>query len=126
MPEGAELIAYRRADVQGPKLSEYWRSPVTDPDSMRVALTQAMGTLGRVRKLRLLLMAGRTRIHLDRVEGLGDFLELEVVMRDAEPAADGEAEAARLLQRLQVPREDLLATAYLDLLAATPRADGAA
>ena len=36
------------------------------------------------RSTRTLLMAGRTRIHLDVVAGLGHFLELEVVLRDGE------------------------------------------
>lgn len=118
MPEGAELIAYRRPDAAGPKLSQYWRVAVPEPDAMRELLTQAMGSLGRVRKRRLLVMAGRTRIHIDQVEGLGDYLELEVVLRDDEPLNTGEAQAQELLQRLQVPLEDLVSTAYLDLLAA--------
>lgn len=117
MPEGAELIAYRRADATGPRLSAYWRSPVPDPESMREGLSQVLGLAGRVRKTRLLFLVGRTRIHIDRVEGLGDFLELEVVLRDDESLADGEAEAAALLQALQVPREAEVAGAYRDLLA---------
>lgn len=116
MPEGAELIAYRRADEQGPKLSEYWRSPVPEPASMREALAQVLGLLGRVRKQRVLYLAGRTRIHIDRVEGLGDFLELEVVLDDGEPLSAGEAEAEHLMAQLQVPASARLSTAYLDLL----------
>ena len=41
-------------------------------------LGQALGVLGVVRKQRLLYLVGQTRVHLDSVEGLGDFLELEV------------------------------------------------
>ena len=116
MAEGAELIAYRRPDQDGPKLSEYWRSPVSDADALREVLTQALGTLGRVQKLRWLLMVGRTRIHIDQVEGLGDFLELEVVLRDDEALDNGQAEAQRLLTALQVQPEQLQTGAYLDLL----------
>jgi predicted adenylyl cyclase CyaB len=113
-----ELIQYERADVQGPKTSTYLRSPTASPDSLRDALASALGVLGRVRKQRWLLLAGRTRIHLDRVEGLGDFLELEVVLGDDEPEAHGEAEANALLARLGVGADQLEAGAYLDLLAA--------
>jgi len=111
-----ELIQYERADEAGPKTSSYVRSPTASPDSLREALARGLGLIGRVRKQRLLLLAGRTRIHLDRVEGLGDFLELEVVLADGEPEADGLAEAEKLMERLGVQPHDLLRGAYLDLL----------
>lgn len=111
-----ELIQYERPDASGPKTSTYVRSPTASPETLREALTRALGTLGRVRKRRLLLLAGRTRIHLDRVEGLGDFLELEVVLRDGENEADGVAEAHALMARLGIQSTQLLVGAYLDLL----------
>ena len=114
----AELIAYHRADATGPKTSDYLITPTADPAGLRDALTRALGTAGRVVKQRTLLLAGRTRIHLDRVEGLGDFLELEVVLRDGEREAQGTAEAHALLDRLQIDASQLVAGAYVDLLQA--------
>lgn len=116
----AELIAYQRADDAGPKTSTYLRTPVSDPEGLRAALAAACGLIGRVRKQRRLVLAGRTRIHLDRVEGLGDFLELEVVLRDGEPECDGIDEAEAVMSRLGVRPEWLVQGAYLDLLAASP------
>ena len=87
------------------------------PMRSATALTRACGAIGRVRKRRLLLMAGQTRIHLDRVDGLGDFLELEVVLRDGQSDADGTAIAERLMAALAVAPTDRLAGAYLDLAA---------
>jgi predicted adenylyl cyclase CyaB len=113
-----ELIQYERPDASGPKTSTYVRSPTASPATLREALERALGTLGRVRKRRLLLLAGRTRIHLDRVEGLGDFLELEVVLRDGEADVDGVAEAHALMARLGVQPTQLRRGAYLDLLGA--------
>lgn len=115
-----ELIQYERADTTGPKTSTYVRSPTDSPASLREALTLALGRLGRVRKRRWLLLAGRTRIHLDRVEGLGDFLELEVVLADGEDEAAGLDEAQRLMAQLGVAPGQLLRGAYLDLLSAGP------
>jgi predicted adenylyl cyclase CyaB len=111
-----ELIHYQRPDVEGPKLSDYLIAPVAEPDNLRLALARACGVLGRVRKCRMLLRVGQTRVHLDRVEGLGDFLELEVVLRDGQGQADGMAIAEALLSELGVPRDALLSGAYLDLL----------
>src|ERR1700674_3956878 len=84
-----ELIYYRRADEYGPKESFYLRSPTSAPDSLRECLTLAYGQAGRVRKHRKLFLVGRTRVHLDEVEGLGHFLELEVVLADDEPTEAG-------------------------------------
>ena len=94
------------------------RVPQPDGDACREALTRALGLVGRVRKRRTLLMVGRTRIHLDAVEGLGDFMELEVVLRDGEPDAAGSAEAEALMQALGLAEAPRLAGAYLDLLPA--------
>ena len=113
-----ELIFYRRADRQGPKESFYVRTPTTDPDGLREALSLAWGQTGRVVKQRTLYLVGRTRVHLDRVQGLGDFMELEVVLRDDESAEAGVREAHALMAQLGVEPERLVATAYVDLLAA--------
>jgi predicted adenylyl cyclase CyaB len=116
-PERGELIFYQRADQQGPKESFYVISPTASPDTLREALTLAWGQTGRVRKRRSLLMVGRTRVHLDQVEGLGDFLELEVVLRDDESADAGVHEAHALMAQLGVEPGDLIDAAYVDLLA---------
>jgi adenylate cyclase len=117
-PEGhGDLIFYRRPDEPGPKESSYLIAPVADAEPLRRALELACGVTGRVRKVRTLYLAGRTRIHLDRVEGLGDFLELEVVLRDGEPATAGVDEAHGLLERLGVGPDLWVEGAYVDLLA---------
>jgi predicted adenylyl cyclase CyaB len=113
---GAELIFYQRPDSSGPKECYYLRVPVPDPAAMRALLEQAHGQTGRVRKRRTLLLVGRTRIHLDAVEGLGEFLELEVVLREGESAQDGTLEAQRIMTELGVAAEQLLEGAYVDQL----------
>ena len=112
-----ELIFYQRANTAGPKASFYLRTPVPDPDGLRETLAHAYGVTGRVRKQRILFLAGRTRIHLDRVANLGDFAELEVVLSDEEDTASGIAEAHVLMHRLGIAEDALIETAYVDLLA---------
>ncbi len=113
---GGELIFYQRPDVAGPKQSNYLISPIDKPDLVRNALTAALGQIGRVKKHRTLYMHGRTRIHLDVVENLGDFLELEVVMHDGEHCEAGEAEANMLIKLLEIHPEEMIDGAYLDLM----------
>ena len=115
----AELIHYQRADSAAARASDYVRVPVADAAALREALARACGQAGRVRKRRWLLLAGQTRIHLDRVDGLGDFMELEVVLRDDQSDAEGAAVAEGLMQALGLTGAERLAGAYLDLLAAT-------
>jgi predicted adenylyl cyclase CyaB len=113
-----ELIYYRRADGSGPKESFYLRSPTASPDTLREVLALTWGVVGRVRKQRTLFMIGRTRVHLDMVEQLGHFLELEVVLEDDEAVVDGVREAHALMARLGIEPSQLVEGAYLDLLSA--------
>lgn len=115
---GGELIAYQRADREGPETSRYQLVSCAEPEDLEAALTEALGVLGEVRKRRTLWLVGRTRIHLDEVEGLGTFVELEVVLAEGASAREGEAEAAELMARLGIEDRDLVSTAYVDLLAA--------
>ncbi len=116
-PDRGELIFYRRPDVPGPKLSEYTMASTATPGLLRAILGDALGVLGRVRKRRRLYLAGQTRIHLDQVEGLGTFVELEVVLDESQSAQEGEAIAEHLLAELGVGKPDLVSGAYLDHLA---------
>jgi len=111
-----ELIFYRRPDASGPKTSFYVLSPTASPATLREALTLAYGQAGRVRKQRTLYLIGRTRVHLDRVEGLGELMELEVVLAEGDDAEAGTAEAQALMARLGIDACRLVEGAYVDLL----------
>ena len=115
-----ELIAYNRPDSEGPKTSQYAISPADDPKKLHTALAQALGVRGVVSKERTLVMIGRTRVHLDRVEGLGDFMELEVVLTDAETEDEGMIVALALMSDLEISSADLVEGAYIDHLEAKP------
>lgn len=114
-----ELIFYRRANQPGPKESFYLRSATSTPDVLRESLSLAYGQTGRVNKQRTLFVVGRTRVHLDRVEDLGHFLELEVVLGENESTEIGTLEAHKLMSRLGVEPHQLLEKAYVDLLSET-------
>jgi predicted adenylyl cyclase CyaB len=113
----AQLIFYQRANQSRPKESFFIISPTAAPDSLREALSLAYGQAGRVRKHRTLYLVGRTRVHLDRVEDLGDFLELELVLREGDDLWRGVEEAHTLMTALGIASEQLIEGAYVDLLA---------
>jgi predicted adenylyl cyclase CyaB len=115
-PDHGQLIYYEREDTSGPKVSNYFIYPTTDPKSLAAVLAGALGVRGVVRKQRWLYMVGNTRIHLDQVEGLGTFLEFEVMLREEQTPAEGEAIAAELMSKLGVEEADLVEGAYIDLL----------
>ncbi len=138
----AELIHYHRPDSGAARASDYVRVPVSDPDALHEALTRGCGLIGRVQKTRWLLIVGPTRIHLDRVVGLGDFMELEVVLSgatnappnlqpnapqtEAQADARGVAIAESLMHQLGLAAAPRIAGAYLDLLVAAERDRGRA
>lgn len=111
-----QLIYYTRPDREGPKRSDYHISHTSDPENLKHVLELAYGIRGVVRKTRYLYLVGQTRIHLDDVEGLGEFMELEVVMSEGQSDAEGQEIAEGLMARLGVERGDLLEGAYMDLL----------
>jgi predicted adenylyl cyclase CyaB len=112
----AELIYYERPESSGPKESRYTVHPTADPEGLREVLTGALGVRGVVRKHRTVYLVGQTRVHLDQVEGLGEFVELEVVLQPEQDLAQGEATARELMAKLGIVPGQLIDRAYLDLL----------
>ncbi|XP_025088078.1 uncharacterized protein LOC112560429 isoform X3 [Pomacea canaliculata] len=74
----SQLISYDRPDETGPKVSEFYTTEISDPDKLKFMLGRALGLQGTVKKDRWLYIVGQTRVHVDQVHGLGDFMELEV------------------------------------------------
>jgi predicted adenylyl cyclase CyaB len=111
-----ELIRYERSNLAEVRPSRYSIARTPDPEILLDILTAALGQAGTVKKMRQLYLVGQTRIHLDAVEDLGDFLELEVVLRPGQSEAEGRRIALELLARFDIAPEDLLAGAYIDLL----------
>ena len=115
-PDRGQLIYYTRPDQEGPKRSDYHIAHTAVPENLKHVLELAYGIRGVVKKTRYLYLVGQTRVHLDDVEGLGHFMELEVVMRDGQGDAEGQEIAEGLMTSLGVERSDLLDGAYMDLL----------
>jgi homotetrameric cytidine deaminase len=109
-PGGATLVQYERPDGAHARESRYRLVAVADADGLRAALDAALGTLVVVEKERRLLLWQGVRIHLDRVTGLGTFVELEDV------GADDAQRVSRLQAALAITAERVLEDSYSDRL----------
>lgn len=113
----AELIAYSRPDQSEAKTSEYRVVRIDDAERLLAALSAALGIFARVEKRRLIYLHENVRIHLDRVAGLGEFLEFEAVVDEQHDEARCHETLARLQRAFALRASDLLRGSYSDMIA---------
>lgn len=113
--ERAELIHYRRPEYEGVRASDYEITPVRD-EPAGVCLVPKTPPLLVVRKRREVHMLDNVRIHLDEVEDLGTFVELEAVVDSAHDDVVCRAQVDRILAALGIVPDELLRASYSDLL----------
>jgi predicted adenylyl cyclase CyaB len=116
-PGRGELIRYERPDVADTRCSRYLIARTSDPQILLEILTTTLGKIGVVKKSRTLYLVGQTRVHIDRVQDLGDFLELEVCLRPEQSETEGKDIAESLLVKFGIDKRQLIGEAYVDLLA---------
>jgi predicted adenylyl cyclase CyaB len=109
------LIYYDRPDRTESRYSEYHLAPVDDAEEVETLLGAALGTLVKVGKTRHLFLYGATRIHLDQVENLGCFVELETVIQ-YQTEEEARAEHELVKQTLGLDERETVAVSYGDLL----------
>lgn len=114
---GGQLVPYLRPDAQAARRSDYVLVPVPDPAALKALLSELLGVHRVVEKEREIFLVDHVRIHLDRVKGLGSFVELEAVF-DGSPEAEAREheKVARLRAQLGIADEDLVALSYEGLL----------
>jgi adenylate cyclase class IV len=111
-----EIISYHRStDHAGPRPSEYDVIVVTDAAAWKRLLGRVLPVEGVVSKERTLWIYEQTRVHLDRVDGLGEFLELETVVQTFD-AGSAREESDRVIRALALDSAEFVAVPYKDLL----------
>jgi predicted adenylyl cyclase CyaB len=114
----AQLIAYERSDAAERRESRYRIVEVDEASELEAALAGALGVIAVVRKSRRLFLFEGVRIHLDSVEGLGNFIEFEGV---AEPGEEDLQRFELILSDLKrsfgIEDADLIGESYSDLVA---------
>lgn len=111
----ANLIWYERPDREGVRGSAYYLVPVADAPAMRAALTAALGITGEVRKQREIHFWHNVRIHLDQVNGLGSFLEMEAVLASEPDEIASRERLHHLSAALGISAASQIASSYIDL-----------
>lgn len=114
------LIHYQRDDRPGPKRSEVMLYDPGPGDTLKALLTRALGVWVVVDKRREIYFIDTVKFHLDQVEGLGAFVEIEAI---DETGAIGEeklrTQCEQYMTLFQIRPEDLDSGSYSDLLAVT-------
>ena len=109
------LIGYSRPNEAGSRPSNCRLEAVPDPAEKKRILSRAMGVKAVVVKERTLYRLGFVRVHIDRVEDLGDFLEFEAVLEEGTDDAGAHARLEELRREFEIFEEDLIAGSYADL-----------
>ncbi|HEY4612782.1 MAG TPA: class IV adenylate cyclase [Bacteroidota bacterium] len=109
-----ELIYYQRSDAKSSRYSRYHVIPLAAPGTMKDVCAMLFGEGAIVRKQRLLYRFKNARIHIDRVRGLGSFVEFEVLV------TKGKRQAEELMGTLRdafgLSSRSIVGQSYSDLL----------
>ena len=111
----AWLIYYERPNHNESRYSQYQLSKVSDPSSLKTLLTVALGVETIVQKQREVWMFKNTRIHLDTVADLGEFIELETVFQ-GQTEAEAIDEHQHVKDTLHLDTAEPVAVSYSDLV----------
>ena len=112
----AHLIAYERSDRAGQRESRYRIATVEKADELKAVLAVTVGIEVVVAKERRLFIWDDVRIHLDRVDRLGHFIEFEAVTdSDGSNTSSAEKRVETLRQAFEIDDADLIGGSYCDL-----------
>jgi predicted adenylyl cyclase CyaB len=114
--DSAALIHYRRSREGVLEVSDYEIVPVPDAEPMRAMFSSALGVIAEIRKVRTLLMRRNVRLHLDRLEGLGSFGEIEAVIAAGGTPEDCRSDLDEILATLEITPGDLISQSYFELV----------
>jgi predicted adenylyl cyclase CyaB len=113
---GSYLILYNREDTHAPVSSNYHMLVVEDPKGVKEMMGQLLGLHKVIRKKREIFLYQNVRIHLDQVEHLGDYLEMEAVLDEKyHDEAEEKEKIFHLMKILEIEAEDLVSESYENL-----------
>jgi adenylate cyclase class 2 len=111
------LIHYNRQNSKDAKLSNIAYSKITNSLDIKHVLTSSLGILIEVRKERHIYFIDHVKFHIDYLDSLGTFLEIEVIDEFDEYSVDEMNSLCKEYQTiLSISDDDLLTHSYSDML----------
>lgn len=111
------LIYYKRSDTSEPKRSDVDLYPVKDGAALKQLLTHALGVKVVVDKRREIYFIDNVKFHIDRIEGLGSFVEIEAIdEKDIRTEQALLEQCEDYMEELDIRRENLVDRSYSDLV----------
>jgi len=114
--EKAQLIPYFKEYSYGPMKSLYSLLDVHDKENLKNILSNILGEICVIDKMRTVFLVNNIRVHLDYVKGLGTFIEFEAVYKeDTTDAKEREVHNVNELMKVfNIQENDLLDKSYID------------
>jgi len=109
------LILYHRTNSAHARRSSVEMMLLPRRNSVRAILSRALGVLAVVDKRREIYFVGNVKIHLDRVRGLGTFVEVEAMTRTGD-LGKVRAQAAKFQKLFAIPHSAIVPQSYSDLV----------
>lgn len=111
------LIQYFRENTSHPKASKVALYKSKPESTLKEVLSNALGVLVVVDKKRAIYFIDNVKFHIDQVNGLGSFMEIEAI-DDAEVIGEAKLleQCNYFIKLLGVKEEDLVTHSYSDLL----------
>ena len=111
------LIFYNRPDQAGPKQSDFDLVKIDDSEKLKALLEQAIGVKVVVKKKREIYFIKNVKFHLDTLEGLGNFVEIEAGNKTHSLTVEElRRQCEYYLNEFGIKQEDLIDQSYSDML----------
>ncbi len=111
------LVFYSRPNSPEPKRSDVILYKSNDPHTLKQILSQSIGIKVQVKKTREIYFIDNVKFHIDNVEGLGNFIEIEAQDNDGSISEDALNQQCQFyLQQLGIDTQNLVSLSYSDML----------
>jgi predicted adenylyl cyclase CyaB len=107
------LIHYFRSNESRKRVSHYTIAETNTPAELNSTLSSLHGILIKVKKVREITIINNVRIHIDKVIGLGNYLEIEIIFNSIKEVRKRMDD---LIDALELDRKKFINVSYSDLL----------